>query len=306
MARQDLKLGSKSAARRAFAYYLRTGWRLAVDPDAPGPEQRKFNPYHDPRNGRFTFAPGGPRSLSNIVISDRRSNAPKPDRRPDPPAAPKPARQRSLGALSERYEAPERGVGTISTGKGDPGGVSYGSYQLSSNAGTATAFVASPEFRPWAAEFRSLEPGTSAFSAKWRAVAARDPEAFLDAQRDFIRRTHYDPAVAKVARMTGYDLNSASDAVREVTFSVSVQHGGATTILADAVKRTDQKLKRSDPGYERALIDKIYDRRTEYMTALRDQYMARGLTKEARTLNNAIVNRYPRERADAQRMLQGQ
>jgi hypothetical protein len=42
-----------SLARRAFAHYLRTGRRLRV------PVEQKFNPYHDPRNGRFTFGPGG-------------------------------------------------------------------------------------------------------------------------------------------------------------------------------------------------------------------------------------------------------
>jgi hypothetical protein len=58
---------STSAERRAFEHYLRTGRRLP----SPAPE-RKFNPYHDPRNGRFTFAPGGPQSLQNAVFSDRR------------------------------------------------------------------------------------------------------------------------------------------------------------------------------------------------------------------------------------------
>jgi hypothetical protein len=58
---------TKSAERRAFEHYLRTGRRLP----APAPE-RKFNPYHDPRNGQFTFAPGGPKSLQNPLFSDRR------------------------------------------------------------------------------------------------------------------------------------------------------------------------------------------------------------------------------------------
>lgn len=58
----------KSAERLAFEVYLRTGRRL-VSREAP---ERKFNPYHDPRNGQFTFAPGGPRSISDPIFSDRR------------------------------------------------------------------------------------------------------------------------------------------------------------------------------------------------------------------------------------------
>lgn len=41
----------------AFEHYLRTGRRLRL----PESGEAKFNPYHDPENGRFTFAPGGPR-----------------------------------------------------------------------------------------------------------------------------------------------------------------------------------------------------------------------------------------------------
>lgn len=48
---------SDSERRRAFTIWLRTG-RLPNLQDAEGVEV-KFNPWHDPRNGRFTFAPGG-------------------------------------------------------------------------------------------------------------------------------------------------------------------------------------------------------------------------------------------------------
>jgi len=46
--------------RYAFTVRLRTG-RLPPAHRADGLEF-KFNPYHDPRDGRFTFAPGGPRT----------------------------------------------------------------------------------------------------------------------------------------------------------------------------------------------------------------------------------------------------
>ena len=63
----------KSPRQSAFSHYLRTGQRL---PDESFAEEQnvelKFNPYHDPRNGQFTFAPGGPRSSGEVIISDRR------------------------------------------------------------------------------------------------------------------------------------------------------------------------------------------------------------------------------------------
>jgi hypothetical protein len=82
---------SASAQRRAFSHWLRTG-RLPRPRAADGREL-KFDPYHDPDNGRFTFAPGGPRSLASVVVSDNRqpknsaSNGDR-DKAPTSPDAP--------------------------------------------------------------------------------------------------------------------------------------------------------------------------------------------------------------------------
>ena len=52
--------------RRAFGRWLRTG-RLPTVRLADGTEL-KFNPYHDPRNGQFTFAPGGAAGDGGILV----------------------------------------------------------------------------------------------------------------------------------------------------------------------------------------------------------------------------------------------
>jgi hypothetical protein len=74
--------------------------------------------------------------------------------------------------------------------------------------------------------------------------------------------------------------------------------------VSDAVKRTDQRLKRNDPGYQAVLINNIYDRRIEYVATLRGMATVKGRASHARGFNNAIVNRYPKERADALRLLE--
>lgn len=48
---------TREAELRAFLFWIRTGRRMA-EPFAAQVE-RKFNPWHDPRNGQFTFGPGG-------------------------------------------------------------------------------------------------------------------------------------------------------------------------------------------------------------------------------------------------------
>lgn len=301
----------KSAERLVFDFWLRTGRRLA---DEEATEERKFNPWHDPDNGRFTFANHGkyfPRGGGRIELQARNnSQQPIPSRPTRPRATPSQAnssapRASTLGSLSEKYEAVGRDPGTVSIPRGDPGGVSYGSYQLASRTGTLGAFMASPEFRPWSRKFAKLQPGTAAFNRQWRAEAARDPDAFRDAQRAYIMRTHYEPAISKVVRSTGYDLNRASGAVRETAFSVSVQHGRADVILSDAVTETDTKLKRTDASYERELIVNIYARRIAYVTVLRNQARTRRRFAQAQQFENIINNRYPNEQADALRLLQG-
>lgn len=56
--------------RQVFSTWLRTGRLPTVRSDGI---ELKFNPYHDPTNGRFTFAPGGSRSLNRVIISHRRA-----------------------------------------------------------------------------------------------------------------------------------------------------------------------------------------------------------------------------------------
>jgi hypothetical protein len=136
-----------------------------------------------------------------------------------------------LGKLSERFEVGGRGPGTVSTGVGDAGGVSYGSYQMTSvpRGGTVLRFVRDPSF-PFGDAFKDLTPGTQEFSDAWRRLAQEQPEAFKEAQHEFIRRTHFDPMVERIRQHTGIDVLSRSPALQDCLWSTSVQHGGASGI----------------------------------------------------------------------------
>ena len=193
-----------------------------------------------------------------------------------------------LGALSERFETGGRGPATVSSGKSDPGGVSYGSYQLSSQAGTLAQFLLREGDR-WRAELqRGGTPGSGGFSRAWEAIAKREPGLFGDAQHAFIERTHYRPAVAAVLRDTGVDLDKRGAAVRDATWSTSVQHGGAARILADAVRAWKE-------GPDEALLRAIYSRRSEYVRGVAAGHG--GTTRAA--LLGIVDHRYPAELAAA-------
>lgn len=191
-----------------------------------------------------------------------------------------------LGVLSEKYESGGNGPGTVSSGKNDPGGVSYGTYQLASKTGTAATFVAK-EGASWPELAKSV-PGSAEFSAAWRKIADSDSDgvAFGDAQHEFIKRTHYDPAVRAVRDMTGVDLDQFPLAIRNVVWSVAVQHGGAAKIMIAAIAAVG--------GDARHLIDAIYDARIAYVKKVN---LAANVLK-------SLTNRYRDERTDALAMME--
>ncbi|MEM9311743.1 MAG: LysM peptidoglycan-binding domain-containing protein, partial [Pseudomonadota bacterium] len=165
---------------------------------------------------------------------------------------------RALGNLSKKYEVGNRGPGTVSGGHGDPGGVSYGSYQLASKFGNARKFLAD-EGEIWEAEFAGLEEGTPSFSAVWKAIAEREPTLFHDAQHDFIQRTHFVPQVAKIQSLSGIDVMTRSHALMDVTWSVAVQHGANSSLIGRVLASLEGAL--DAPDYDQRAIKAIYGER---------------------------------------------
>ncbi|MGE6763737.1 LysM peptidoglycan-binding domain-containing protein [Corallococcus interemptor] len=201
-----------------------------------------------------------------------------------------------LGSLSRKYEA--RGPGTVSTGKGDKGGVSYGSYQFASANGSAQSFVNSlkktnPDY------YKALsgsKPGSAEFSSAWKQLAAKDPKGFDKAQHDYIKATHYDPGAANIKKATGIDLDKRSAALRDVAWSTSVQHGPG---------KADDIFKKALAGRDPA---KVSDEQL-----IKDIYAERGRTNASGTLvhfsgnskevQKGVANRFKSEAKDALAML---
>lgn len=205
-----------------------------------------------------------------------------------------------IGALSERYETGGRGPGTVSSGTGDPGGVSYGTYQLAGNRGRPQEFLAA-EGRQWASEFGGAAPGTASFTATWKAIAAREPEKFEAAQHDYIQRTHYQVQVNHVQAATGVDLSTRSAAIRDVVWSTSVQHGPETGATIKAMARVEaQGLTPADgKAYDRALINAVYDERGKRDASGALAYF----TSASADVQVSVANRFASERGDALAML---
>jgi len=161
-----------------------------------------------------------------------------------------------LGKLSEKYESGGRGPGTVSTGKGDPGGVSYGTYQLASKIGRADQFV--QKYYP--DEFKGLKGGTDEFTKKWKELAEKDPKGLHANEHAFIKETHYDPQVKKLERDLKLDVTKRSAALRDAVWSVAVQHGPNTDVIVTAVKPLVKDAKLEDVTDE-AILRAVYAER---------------------------------------------
>lgn len=214
-------------------------------------------------------------------------------------AGPVPPPGHALGQLSAKYETGGRGPGTVSTGRGDRGGASYGLYQLASKLDQPRLFLAS-EGKPFAARFAGTTQGTPAFTAAWKACAAEQGKAFGDAQHAYIERTHYLPQVRKIAQETGVDIESRSAALRDVVWSTSVQHGPGSGIISGAITALGVKPTAAD--FEKRLIDAIYLERGR-----RD---ANGVlvhfSRNSLEVQEGVAARFRSERSDAQAMLAAQ
>jgi murein DD-endopeptidase MepM/ murein hydrolase activator NlpD len=202
----------------------------------------------------------------------------------------------TLGALSAKYETGGRGPGTVSTGAGDYGGVSYGSYQMASKMGVPTRFVTQAGF-PWLQDFANLTAGTAQFTAVWKRIATQQTDAFQKAQHAYIKKTHYDVLVAKILSDDNLDVNTRSRAVQDVVWSTAVQHGGATPIVHRACSTLS--CKQTDPNYDEQLIRAIYAERGRKKPDGSLAYFS----KSSAGVQTGVANRFKSELQDALAML---
>ena len=126
-----------------------------------------------------------------------------------------------LGQTSEKYESQNRGPGTISHGKGDNGGKSYGRYQIETKRGTMKEYL--QYSNNYNGHFNGLKPATPAFDAKWKELAATDTEAFSKSQHNFIIEKHYMPQLQRL-KERGYDFSTRGKAIHDMVWSTAVQY----------------------------------------------------------------------------------
>lgn len=167
-----------------------------------------------------------------------------------------------LGEVSKQYES--SGPGTISTGVGDHGGVSYGTYQLSTAMGTLDEYLKQSAY---GSKFKDLAPNTSAFNSEWRALASTDP-GFARDQQNFIKNTHYVPQLAAL-RADGLDLSSRGPAVQEAIWSTSVQYRSLTgAIFENGLRDSFGKGYKLSELTDKDIVSAVQDYKISHVSTL--------------------------------------
>ena len=133
----------------------------------------------------------------------------------------------------------------------------------------------------------------------WREIAAEQPDRFEALQSEFIRTSHFEPAMQSIADTTGIGFQAMPHALQEVLFSTAVQHGpaGAVRIVSKALNRVSKnKLLGVEAGESfkqagRQLIQQIYSLRAGQFTSSTARVQA------------SVRNRLQREMREALQML---
>ncbi len=139
-----------------------------------------------------------------------------------------------IGSLSAKWESGNRGPGTISTSYADPGGMSYGTYQISTKHGYLKDFLET-EGAQFCDAFHDTTPGTEPFNLQWKSIAEKEGDRFHQSQHQYIKRTHFAPFIRRLNRQLKLDVNNYSPVLQDVIWSTAVQHGPYSNIIKNAL-----------------------------------------------------------------------
>lgn len=167
---------------------------------------------------------------------------------------------------------------------------------MSSALGVVARFLAQvdPSFR---SKFGGLKPGTGAFTAVWKQIAATEPEQLQTLPHNLSKKSHFDPLVKKIRKDDGWDVTSRSHALQDVIWSTAVQHGGAAKIPHIAFATLD--IEPDHPEFDKRMIVAIYAERGRKRT---DDRLAH-FSRNSLNVQKGVANRFKSEQRDALAML---
>lgn len=220
--------------------------------------------------------------------------------------------------LARKYES-NGNPACVSAGTGDLGGISYGTYQLSSNAGSLQSFLAfAREYEDkalanYGTVLSNLPINSEAFISLWKDLGTIDPEGFGKLQDEYAKAQYYDKACALLTDAC-YQADKHTEAMQAVIMSRAVQYGAGNMVelFTEAVNRLGHpNLSYVDDAYfDRQMIDAIYGFLIDECEAAYGCCRPTGLYHSPKDWVNGskdvvygLENRFQHERQDAMDML---
>lgn len=208
--------------------------------NSAGKQNREYNPFLKKDGSLFNPYINYQKVLDNPNVTDKAkkyiSEATGLAQTPEAPAetsGDSGSYSDQLGFISAKYESGGWNPGSISSGGGDYGGVSYGIPQFSTTTGSAASFVKwlkqkAPEIGNY---FGSAQPGTSDFNNAWKQAASKYGNTFGKYQTEYAYHNMVQPLINLAKQKTGVDY-SRSPALRELIYSTAIQFGGGSLGLS--------------------------------------------------------------------------
>lgn len=172
-----------------------------------------------------------------------------------------------LYKLSAKYES-NGDPAAVSSGSGDRGGISYGIYQLSSNAGSVGSFLRfacrykNEALANYGKVLSEFDVNSNGFIREWKSIGSIDPAGFAELQNAYAKSVYYDEAAQKLRR-AHYTIETKSKAMQAVLFSRAIQYGAGNMIelYTEAAMRLGYvNLSYVDDQYfDKEMIASIYD-----------------------------------------------
>jgi len=201
----------------------------------------------------------------------------------------------NLSSLSAKYES-SGNAGTIADNQGDPGGKSYGAFQLASKRGSVSSFLiwlynVDKKLYDRLSIARNADGGYGLnFDSNWTQIANEDQKYFYTLQYNYIKQSYFDVVINNF-KAKNIDFTKRTKTLQNVIWSTVVQHGTGGAI--NLIGKLDLNLK-ENLADDSNLIKQIYNERRKV-----DIYFE----SSSQGIKNAVYNRFISEEKDALAML---
>ena len=172
-----------------------------------------------------------------------------------------------IAILTKKYES-NGDPACVANNAGDLGGMSYGLYQFSSNAGTVEDFVKwlcnyeDAALANYGKVLAAYKINSDDFVKQWKELGNIDPGNFGKLQDEYIKLRYYDVAAEKLARKH-FNVNKHTNALKSVVLARAIQNGvsGCVELFDIACEKLGYpNLSYVDDSYfDGDLINAIYD-----------------------------------------------